>query len=192
MSADVDALIAGRRLLTHPFYVQWQEGLLPAEGLRDYAVQYYAVETSLVSLATGDAWDGENEHPALWLRFTDALGLDRAAVREAPPRPATRALTETNAGLATTEAGRVGALFAYEAQAADIAATKAASLRLHYGVSTGLEFFDVHEGVENDHAAAGREAMDGLDPTAVADAVSAALEAHWSFLDQALEVGARR
>ena len=111
---DIDTIIRSRRLLTHPFYVEWQEGRLPMEGLRDYAVQYYAVERSLVSLADGDAWNGEDDHPRLWLRFAEALGLSSDDVVDAAPRPATRALVETNARLAATEAGRVGALYAYE------------------------------------------------------------------------------
>ena len=192
MSAEIDTLIAGRRLLTHPFYVLWQDGGLSPHSLRDYAVQYYAVETSLVALAEGEAWDGEEDHPELWLRFAAALGLEAGEVRDADLRPATKSLVDANAGLAATDAGRVGALYAYEAQAAEIAATKAWSLRRHYGVSSGLEFFEVHARSEDDHAAAGRQAMTGLDRTVVKDAVATALEPHWTFLDQALEVGARR
>ena len=184
----VDAAIDRRRLLTHPFYVQWQEGRLSREALRDYAVQYYRVESSLVGLTAGEAWAGEREHPQLWLRFAAALGLTEEEVRRARARPATMALVETNKRLARTEAGRVGALYAYESQAADIAATKASSLRDHYGVEDGLEFFEAHMSVEDGHAAAGRQAMATLDPDAVQTAVSTAADAHWAFLDQALEV----
>jgi pyrroloquinoline-quinone synthase len=184
----VDAVIDRRRLLTHPFYVQWQEGGLSQQALRDYAVQYYRVEKSLVSLAAGEAWAGEQDHPELWLRFADALGLSADDVRDAPARPATQALVDTNDALAATEAGRVGALYAYESQAAAIAVTKASSLREHYGVTSGLEFFQAHSAVEDGHAAAGRQAMAELDPEAVERAVTAAAEAHWAFLDQALEV----
>jgi pyrroloquinoline-quinone synthase len=188
VDSAVDTIIQERRLLTHPFYVRWQEGGLSGDGLRDYAVQYYAVETSLVGLTRGDEWAGEEEHPRLWLRFAEALGLDAADVLGAERRPATRALVDTNERLSATEAGRVGALYAYESQAAEIASTKASSLIEHYGVSSGLDFFDVHSALEDTHAAAGRRAMAELEDGAVADAVRRAVTAHWAFLDQALEV----
>jgi len=188
----VDSIIEERRLLTHPFYVKWQGGGLTADGLRDYAAQYYAVECSLVSLTRGDDWAGEEDHPRLWLRFAAALGLGADEVAGATRRPATTALLETNARLSATEAGRVGALYAYEAQAADVATTKAASLVEHYGVASGLEFFAAHASVEHAHAAAGRRAMADLDEEAVCAAAREALTAHWTFLDQALEVDAAR
>ena len=177
MGSAVDTIVGERRLLTHPFYVQWQQGALSGGSLRDYAAQYYAVETSLVSLARGDAWAGEQEHPRLWLRFAEALGLAADDVTGAERRPATRALVATNARLAATEAGRLGALYAYESQAAE-----------HYGVSSGLEFFEAHAALEDAHAAAGRQAMAALDGDAVGDAARQALSAHWAFLDQALAV----
>ena len=188
MGSAVDTIVGERRLLTHPFYVEWQLGALSGGSLRDYAAQYYAVETSLVSLARGDAWAGEQEHPRLWLRFAEALGLAADDVTGAERRPATRALVATNARLAATEAGRLGALYAYESQAAEIASTKAASLVQHYGVSSGLEFFEAHAALEDAHAAAGRQAMAALDGDAVGDAARQALSAHWAFLDQALAV----
>jgi pyrroloquinoline-quinone synthase len=184
----IDAIVQSRRLLTHPFYVLWQEGGLGHAGLRDYAVQYYRIEQSLTELATGPEWVDESTHPELWLRFASALGLTRDDVVGAPMRPVTRALVDLNARLSSCEAGRLAALYTYEAQAAEIAATKASSLRVHYGVSSGLEFFWAHHAVEDRHAKAGRRALARVDRRAVETAVAAAADAHWAFLDQALAV----
>ena len=36
----IDAKVAARHLLTHPFYQAWTRGELTKESLRDYAKQY--------------------------------------------------------------------------------------------------------------------------------------------------------
>src|SRR5439155_24666914 len=43
---DVDALIARRSLLDHPFYTKWVAGTLPKEAIREYTRQYFAFESS--------------------------------------------------------------------------------------------------------------------------------------------------
>jgi pyrroloquinoline-quinone synthase len=48
----IDAAIAEKNLLKHPFYQDWQEGKLSRESLQLYAAQYYKhVEASLTTLA---------------------------------------------------------------------------------------------------------------------------------------------
>src|SRR5207302_6666630 len=42
----IDAAIAERDLLTHPFYTKWVAGTLPRECLQEYARQYHAFESS--------------------------------------------------------------------------------------------------------------------------------------------------
>jgi pyrroloquinoline-quinone synthase len=106
---QIHGLVAERRLLDHPFYAAWSHGELTPEILQKYAEQYYhwvkAFQTWL-SAAHSNAADlamrqeilanlndeemGENNHPELWLRFCDALGLDRAAVQSAELLPETR------------------------------------------------------------------------------------------------------
>ena len=39
--AKIDAAIAERNLLKHPFYQDWQTGKLTREALQLYAAQYY-------------------------------------------------------------------------------------------------------------------------------------------------------
>src|ERR671918_3159157 len=46
----IDALIAERHLLKHPFYVKWRDGTLPTESIQEYARQYYAFESTFPRL----------------------------------------------------------------------------------------------------------------------------------------------
>src|SRR5437763_16021698 len=41
VSAAIDARVAERAMLKHPFYQAWTEGRLPLETLRAYARQYF-------------------------------------------------------------------------------------------------------------------------------------------------------
>jgi pyrroloquinoline-quinone synthase len=210
----IDASIAKHHLLKHPFYEAWTAGTLPREALLDYARQYYAFESNLPRYLTAlharsesatvraallaNAWDeehGDNNHPELWLRFAEALGLERSNVIGAPLHEATRKLVDTYreaAQEAPVEAG-VAALYAYESQLPAVAEAKIAGLRKHYGIETrdGLAFFEVHRAIDVHHAAQERrilQAADGSDDgeSAVAWA-DRALKAWWDFLTGVLQ-----
>jgi pyrroloquinoline-quinone synthase len=105
----IHAQVATRRLLDHPFYVAWSKGELSREALQKYAEQYYhwvhafptwlsAVHSNAPDLEMRqeilanlmDEEQGPENHPELWLRFCDALGLDRDAVKSAELLPETR------------------------------------------------------------------------------------------------------
>ncbi|MGZ8710774.1 MAG: thiaminase II/PqqC family protein, partial [Thermoanaerobaculia bacterium] len=96
----LDASIASRHLLDHPFYQRWTAGTLTREELRDYAGQYFhyamafptfisamhqhtddlAVRQMLLENLVEEERGAEN-HPELWLRFCESLGLDREDVK---------------------------------------------------------------------------------------------------------------
>jgi pyrroloquinoline-quinone synthase len=212
---DIDALIAGKHLLTHPFYQAWTAGTLPREALLAYVGQYYAFESNLPRFLTAlharaedasvrasllaNAWDeehGPNNHPELWLRFGEALGLERSAVVNATPNAATRALVDTYrraANEAPVEAG-IAALYAYESQLPAVAVAKIEGLKKHFGVTSreGLAFFEVHKTLDVHHAAEERRAVEASSGEARDAAVActrAALDAWWTFLS-ALHDGA--
>ena len=88
--ARLDAMIAERHLLAHPFYQDWSAGRLSRETLREYAAQYYrhveafprylsAIHSRCDDLGTRqailenliDEERGAENHPELWLRFGD-------------------------------------------------------------------------------------------------------------------------
>ncbi len=205
----IDLRIAEKHLLKHPFYEAWTAGTLPRAALLDYVGQYYAFESNLPRYLTAlhsrsesatvraallaNAWDeehGANNHPELWLRFGEALGLSRAEVLAARPNEATRALVETYraaAQHAPVEAG-VAALYAYESQLPAVAEAKIAGLKAHYGIESreGLAFFEVHKAVDVHHAAEERrileEAIAGENGEAAVEWADRALTAWWNFL----------
>jgi pyrroloquinoline-quinone synthase len=171
--------IQERHLLTHPFYQAWSAGTLSPRALREYSKQYYrhveafptyvsAVHANCPSLAIRqqllenliEEERGAEHHPELWLRFAEALGVSRDEVAAADPLPETRALVRTFQELTRKSPYLVGlsALFAYEAQIPEVAATKIDGLQRFYGVADqrGLAFFQVHLQADQFHAETAR------------------------------------
>jgi pyrroloquinoline-quinone synthase len=207
----IDALIAERHLLKHPFYADWRAGTLPREALQDYATQYYAFESSFPRFLSAlhsrsdrpdvrqslleNLWDeehGEVNHAEMWLRFGEGIGADRVTVRGGARHEATQALVDTYHELTTDAplAAGIAALYAYEGQVPEVAAEKLNGLRGWYGVEDArtLSFFAVHSTLDVEHSAAERDMIRALAPTpadedAAVEATGRALDAWWSFLD---------
>jgi len=207
----IDALIAERHLLKHPFYADWRAGTLPREALQDYAAQYYAFESSFPRFLSAlhsrsdrpdvrqalleNLWDeehGEANHAELWLRFGEGIGTDRATIRGAAHHEATARLVETYRRLSAEAplAAGIAAVYAYEAQVPEVAAEKMDGLRDRYGVDDArtLAFFALHSTLDVEHSAAERQMIRSLAPSpaeeeAALEATGRALDAWWSFLD---------
>ena len=203
----IHAQVATRRLLDHPFYNAWSKGELSREALQTYAAQYYhwvmAFPTWL-SATHANASDlelrqeilenlideerGAENHPELWLRFCDALGLDRAAVKSVELLPETRqaiaAMREVSREM--PPAASLAALYAYESQQPEVMKTKREGLRDLYKLTSGHEYFEVHETMDVAHSA-GEAAMiekHGAPCAAEIDAaVKTALDATYTLLD---------
>jgi pyrroloquinoline-quinone synthase len=206
----IDALIAERHLLTHPFYVRWREGTLSREALQEYARQYYAFESTFPRLLSAlhtrsdradirqslldNLWDeehGEVNHAELWLRFAEGIGVNRDDVRAATGNSGTRELLDTYWTTVTDAplAAGVAALYAYEAQVPEVATEKINGLRDRYGVDDArtLSFFTVHSTLDVEHSGAERDMIASLatterDERAALAATGAALDAWWGFL----------
>ena len=203
LNAAFDLAISDRRLLDHPYYVRWQEGLLTLEELGAYAEQYRHFETCLPDvLATtaedlsegtarhlveenlGDERSRPRPHAEIFEGFASAVG----AKSKADATDATRNLVSLYQRAAS--AGPVESLSvigAYELQAARVAQTKGESLRTHYGLSSDeTEFWDVHAEMEQTHAAWTVEALLALDAdcSTVQKFATESSEAWWSFLDE--------
>src|SRR5438105_15856240 len=89
----IDAAIAEKSLLKHPFYQDWQAGKLSRESLQLYAAQYYRhveafpkhlrvlaarADESLKAVVLENLAEEENPsapHPQLWRDFAAALGV---------------------------------------------------------------------------------------------------------------------
>lgn len=212
---EVDRIIEERSLLKHPFYQAWQRGELTLDALRDYAGQYYHHVLAFPQYVSGahancpDQKDrqevlenlieeerGEENHPELWLRFSDALQMQRDDVEHADLLPSTVALVDTFKDVTKngTFAEGATALYCYESQVPEVAKTKIAGLKEFYGVDnqSGLQFFDVHIDADEWHAEVGRNFVEryGNDPGERESVLATArrcVDALWSFLDGVYE-----
>lgn len=179
---SIDQQIAGKHLLTHPFYLAWTRGELSKEALTDYAAQYYhhvaAFPTYLSAVHAKcddqltrkqilsnliDEEGGEPNHPELWLRFAKSLGLSTEEVRATEKEPETTALIDTFravCGHGATAEG-LGALYAYESQIPAVSESKIDGLKKHYGFNDPkvYEYFSVHVEADREHSAAEREML---------------------------------
>lgn len=202
--------IQERRLLTHPFYQSWSAGTLSMSALREYGKQYYRqveafptyvsavhancpllpVRQQLLENLLEEERGAEN-HPELWLRFAEALGVQRGEVEATAPLPETTALVETFRTLTRERSYLAGvtALLAYEAQVPEVAVTKIDGLKRFYGITDqrGLAFFQVHVQADRYHAETGwqilREHLAPEQTEEVLNSCDQALDALWGMLD---------
>jgi len=206
--AKIDAAIAEKHLLKHPFYQDWQMGRLSREALQLYAAQYYrhveAFPKHLRVLAArtegpirnvilenlAEEENPSNPHPKLWRDFAAAVGVGEDDITSCPALPGAQAVVETFREIAgdRTVAEAVAALYAYEAQVPEIASTKIAGLKKYYGVTSreGLAYFEIHEEADKLHREAWRnwllEHTEGSEDEILATA-NEALDALWRLLD---------
>jgi pyrroloquinoline-quinone synthase len=204
----IDAAIAEKNLLNHPFYQDWQTGKLSREALQLYAMQYYrhveAFPKHLRVLAArtegpvrnvvlenlAEEEDPAGPHPKLWRDFAAALGVNEEDITACPSLPGTQALVETFREVVGDRpvAEAVAALYAYESQVPEIATSKIDGLKKFYGIDSpkALAYFAVHEQADKVHRAAWRgwlgEHAQG-DETEILATVNDALNALWGGLD---------
>jgi pyrroloquinoline-quinone synthase len=205
----IDACIAERNLLRHPFYQAWTRGELSQPALRDYARQYYhhvaAFPTYLSSLHAHtddqqvrryilanlmDEEAGDPNHPELWLRFAEAAGLSREEVINTELWTETETLIRTFrlACRAGSVAQGLAALYAYESQIPKVAESKIAGLESFYGMNTpgALAYFRVHIEADREHSRVERQLLESTlnaeDSRDVAESVDAVLDSLWGLL----------
>jgi pyrroloquinoline-quinone synthase len=203
----IDAAIAEKNLLKHPFYQDWQAGKLSRESLQLYAQQYYKhveafpqhlralaerADESLKPVVLENLAEEENPqrpHPKLWRDFAGALGVSEEDVMGSASLPGTQHVVnkfrEICAQRSVAEA--VAALYAYEAQVPEIATTKIDGLKKFYGITEpkGLAYFEVHEEADKEHRAAWRkwlEANATANEEAILKSTNEALDALWGAL----------
>ncbi len=209
---SIDARIAERHLLKHPFYRAWSSGGLSLPTLARYAREYYHFESNFPRYVGGtyarmadsrarrlllenltDEEGRDPTHPALWADFAARLGVPRAALGARPARGATAQLCRTSERLTVDGTGPsgLGALYAYESIFPEVAAEKSRGLKAHYGIDepAAHEFFRVHTAADVEHSAAERKVLQALvarSPIAGREAlhgVEGALGSWWRFLD---------
>jgi pyrroloquinoline-quinone synthase len=196
----IDSL-ASRRLLDHPFYVRWSRGDVTVGELREYAEQYRHFEVLLpdvlrtVAAAGGAARTAVEDNladeaggPVTHVELFDDFATALRAHADRTPTPAMASLLATYDRLASAgPVAGISAVLAYETQSAAIAASKVAGLREHYGMDgRDVAFWDVHAGLDHDHAAWLVDGLIALDaePADVSAPLVEAAQAWWEFLDE--------
>src|SRR5579859_2466592 len=207
LTEKLDAAIAEKNLLKHPFYQDWQAGKLTRESLQLYARQYYKhveafpkhlrvlaarADASLKPVVMENLAEEENParpHPKLWRDFAGALGVSEEEMASSASLPGTQHVVEKFREICAERsvAEAVAALYAYESQVPEIATTKIDGLKKFYGITepAGLAYFEVHEEADKEHRAAWRnwlEANAGGDDAAILASTNEALDALWGAL----------
>ncbi len=205
----IDIDIAEKHLLKHPFYLAWTRGELSKEALREYARQYYhhvaafptylsAVHAKCDDQATRkqllfniiDEEAGSPNHPELWKKFAEGLGVDHSDFAKMEKQPETKNLIDTFrsiCGEGSTAQG-MAALYAYESQIPAICESKIDGLRKHYGFRNPkhYEYFSVHIEADREHSAAERKMLasyiDSHNIDGVRASVRRVLDALWEML----------
>jgi len=209
--SSLDARIDARHLLNHTFYQRWTAGTLTREELRDYARQYYhyalAFPTFISNMHANcddvptrqallenliEEERGPENHPELWLRFCEALGLDRDEVLRGEASPSTRHLIDTMRSLAREGALHEGlaALYAYESQIPKVAKAKIEGLAKSYDIDAprDVAFFSVHMEADVIHSQTSQQLLERLcddeaKAAAAGEATQRTLDALYGFLD---------
>ncbi|HEU0274600.1 MAG TPA: CADD family putative folate metabolism protein [Candidatus Udaeobacter sp.] len=205
----IDNDIAAKNLLKHPFYLAWTRGELSDEALADYAQQYYhhvaafptylsAVHAKCEDQVTRkqllnnliDEEAGSPNHPALWKKFMDGLGLKDGDLARIEKEPETKNLIATFrsvCGQASIAEG-LGALYAYESQIPAICESKIDGLKKYYGFTKPehYEYFTVHVEADREHSATERDLLsryiNDRNFESVKGSVNRILDALWEML----------
>jgi pyrroloquinoline-quinone synthase len=189
---------AEHNVLEHPFYVRWSAGELSRDELALYAGQYRHATEALARLCADAAGSApterreeidrhaaeEAEHIGLWDSFLQATGGEIGAQPTEETAECVRSWTASDGYLAA-----LARMYAIESGQPEISRIKREGLARFYGIDggAGSEYFRVHEGRDEVHAAQARrlieEAMDPEDEDAVVDAATSAFRANWRLLD---------
>jgi pyrroloquinoline-quinone synthase len=205
----IDAQIAARHLLTHPFYLAWTRGELRRETLADYAAQYYqhvaAFPTYLSALHARcddqptrrqllanlmDEEAGDPNHPQLWRTFAASLGVTSQQLDQTEAWSETSNLISTFRDLCRQGdlAEGLAALYAYESQIPAVSESKIDGLVRHYQFSDpeSYRYFSVHIEADKEHSAVERKLLEeNIRPEnqeKVTAAADRALSALWELL----------
>jgi pyrroloquinoline-quinone synthase len=205
----IDDDIAEKHLLKHPFYLAWARGELSKEGLRDYARQYYhhvaafptylsAVHANCDDQATRkqilsnliDEEAGSPNHPELWVKFAQGLGVEDVDFAKTEKQLETKNLIETFRSVCGegSIAEGLAALYSYESQIPAICESKIDGLKKHYGFTNPkhYEYFSVHIEADREHSAAERKmlasSIDCHNIDNVRASVHRVLDALWEML----------
>ncbi|MBI1807511.1 MAG: CADD family putative folate metabolism protein [Ignavibacteria bacterium] len=180
---QLDEVIKQNAMLNHLFYQTWTMGKLSREALREYAKQYYhfvqafptflsATHANTPQLSVRqellenliEEERGEGNHPGLWMKFAESLGVNATDAAASAMLPETEEAIEALRALTRngTYLEGVAALYAYESQIPEVARVKIEGLKNFYDVTdeTALSFFIVHQEADIYHSAGERNILE--------------------------------
>lgn len=175
LRARLEETIQKKHMLGHCFYTRWQSGQLTRPELQGYAKEYYSFEKEfprfLSALHTKcpdikmrqmilenlvHEEQGENNHPELWLRFAEGVGVTRNEVENNFHSDETEHLLRVFRKHVNSPnmVDGLAALYAYERQQPDVARQKIEGLKAFYGVTSeeSVAFFRAHQTYDVYHA----------------------------------------
>ena len=179
---QLDTIIDQHKMLNHPFYETWNMGKLSREALVEYSKQYYHFVQAFPTLLSAthantphlsvrqellenliEEERGEGNHPGLWMKFAESLGVTEREATTAELLPETREAIDALRSITRDRSylEGVSALYAYESQIPEVARVKIDGLKKYYGVTdaTALSFFTVHQEADVHHAAGERDIL---------------------------------
>lgn len=205
---SLNQLLDQWHLLNHPVYQSWTKGTLSRSVLQAYAKEYYhhvaafpRYISSIHSLSPDlktrqillgnliEEEQGEDNHPELWQRFGDGLGLTRSNYDSQPQLSKTKELVDGYFDLVRTDfAAGIGALYAYERQTPAVSKSKIEGLETYYDVTdeASLQFFKVHMEADIWHSDECAGIISNLTPeeqTRVSQGAEKGAKLLWGFLD---------
>lgn len=211
LRAKIEEKIQNRHMLAHTFYTRWQSGKLAMQELQGYAKEYYAFEKEFPRfLSTMHAKcdememrqqllenltheeQGSDNHPELWLRFAEGMGVARDDVKKHFHSDETEQLLRVFRKHAASDNQIEGlaALYAYERQQPDVARQKIDGLKCFYGVNdeSTVAFFKAHQKYDVLHSETEANLMEKLcktpeDEARALKATDETLDALYDFLD---------
>lgn len=210
LRAKLEAKIQAKHLLGHSFYTRWSCGQLKKEELQGYAKEYYSFESEFprfVSALHSKCEDqtmrrallenliheeqGEENHPELWLRFAEGMGVDREEVKRHFHSDETQHLLRTfRKHTQSSLLEGLAALYAYERQQPDVARQKMDGLKCFYGITDEetVKFFKAHQTYDVVHSETEAQLLERLvknpeDEERVVKATEETLDALYEFLD---------
>lgn len=211
LRSRLEEKIQKRHMLAHSFYTRWQSGQLSRDELRGYSKEYYAFEQEFPRFISAihsrcedaemrqhlldnlvDEERGKENHPELWLRFAEGLGVDRGDVKSHFRSDETEHLLRVFRKHCNSEniLDGLAALYAYERQQPDVARQKIDGLRAFYNITdeSTVSFFKAHQVYDVYHAEAEISILASLckteaDEVRVAAVVEETLNALYDFLD---------
>ncbi|WP_395463686.1 CADD family putative folate metabolism protein [Wolbachia endosymbiont of Cantharis cryptica] len=195
-------------LLKHQFYQSWNEGNLSLEALQVYAKEYYHHVAAFPRYISGihslcpdlkmrqvllgnlmEEEQGDENHPELWQRFAEGLGVTRSDLRKDAQIKETQELVDSYFDIVRSGfAMGLGALYAYERQTPEVSKSKIDGLKRHYSINDerSLQFFTVHMDADEWHSQECADLIAGLEEVEQSKVMQGAKKGAkllWGFLD---------